>query len=128
MRHYHVWTRSGTTFILRPKRFNTRAAAFKAACKLRAAPADRLVLACDDCPRRAARKRRPVRWSAIARAVGLPYSAAARLRAAYDAERARETPDSPAPDAASPNAARDAGPDEAQSNPAPDSPGYDVIP
>ena len=115
--HYHVWLRNGRVFTMRPKRFDVRTTANKAAVKLRPNADERLVLACDDCPPTARSRRRPLRLGAIARAVGVP---AGRLRAAFEEERrrAREAPDGPAPDAAGPKAApapaEDAGPDEAR--------------
>lgn len=115
MAHYHIWLRSGTAFHLRPKAYNTRAAAHKAAALLRAAPADRLVLVCESCPRPVrARRRSAVRWRDIARAAGLPAAAATRLKAAYGAERRRvrgEAPDSPAANASPTATAAPAGPD-----------------
>ena len=121
--HYHVWLRNGRVFTMRPKRFDVRTTANKAAVKLRPNADERLVLACDDCPPTARSRRRPLRLSAIARAVGVPVE---RLRAAFEEERrrAREatSPDANAAPAAAAEAgpqpaaapARDAGPDEAR--------------
>ena len=118
--HYHVWTRAGRVFTMRPAVYAARATANKAARRLRANADERLVLACDDCPRPQRTRRRPLRLSAIARAVGVPVE---RLRAAFDAERRRAAaagPDAsptaaPAAEAGpQPAAAPDAGPDEAR--------------
>lgn len=71
---------------MREPRFDARTTANKAARRLRTAAADRLVLACESCPRTARTRRRAVRLSAIAAAVGVPFE---RLRAAFEDERRR---------------------------------------
>ena len=67
--HFHVWVRSGRVFTMRPKLYNTQPAAFKAAAKLRAVAADRMVRVCEDCPKSA--PSRAPKPSAVAAAVAL---------------------------------------------------------
>ena len=92
--HFHVWVRSGRVFTMRPKPYRTQPAAFKAAAKLRADAGDRMVRKCTDCPATRPSKRKPPRWSVIARAVaerfGLrPTAVREVLTEALEAERGR---------------------------------------
>lgn len=64
MSHFHVWVRSGRVFTMRLKQYATQQAAHKAAVKLRADPADRMVRGCSACPT-STRSRRP-NWRARA--------------------------------------------------------------
>ena len=96
MTHFHVWTRAGRIFTMRPRVFESRHTATKAARRLRPDGADRLVLACAACPESRPSRRRPPRWSVVARAVAEAVGApAAQVRealgAAIAAERDRET-------------------------------------
>ena len=79
---------------MKDRRFESRKTAHKVAVKLRPAAEDRLVLACASCPTTKPSKRRPPRWSVIARelaeAFGLkPAAVRERLTAALEAERGR---------------------------------------
>ena len=92
--HFHVWVRSGRVFTMRPKVYNTQPAAFKAAVKLRPDAVDRMVRACETCPSTRPSKRRPPRWSVVARAVAerfdlRPTAVREVLTEALEAERAR---------------------------------------
>ena len=92
--HFHVWVRSGRVFTMRPKLYNTQPAAFKAAAKLRPDAGDRMIRKCTDCPVTRPSKRKPPRWSVIARAVAERFdlqAAAVRqvLTDALEAERGR---------------------------------------
>ena len=96
MAHYHVWVRRGQIFTMRPRLFESRHTATKAARRLRSDAPDRLVLACEACPQPQRSRRRPPAWGRIARdvaaAVGLQAGdvrqALATARAA-DRERRR---------------------------------------
>ena len=95
--HYHVWTRAGKIFTMQERRFESRHTATKAARRRRANPADRLVLACSDCPTSKPSRRRSPRpgvvAKAIAEAVNAPVAAVRQaLDAATAAERARTVP------------------------------------
>ena len=79
---------------MRPKLYNTQPAAFKAAAKLRPDAGDRMIRKCTDCPVTRPSKRKPPRWSVIARAVAERFdlqAAAVRqvLTDALEAERGR---------------------------------------
>lgn len=91
MAHYHVWVRRGQIFTMRPRVFESRHTATKAARRLRPEAPDRLVLACEACPAPLPSRRRPPAWGRIARdvaaAVGLP---AGDVRQALDAARAAD--------------------------------------
>lgn len=86
MAHYHVWIRRGRIFSMRPFKYATRQGAQKAAAKLTSDAKARMVLRCDACPPSTRSKRRPVRWSQVAAAVGVDV---AELVAAVKAERSR---------------------------------------
>ena len=98
--HYHVWVRTGKIFSMRERVYESRHTATKAARRLRPDVADRLVLACEDCPRSRPSRRREPRWSVVARAVAQALDAPAAevrsiVRAAVAADRgaaAREVP------------------------------------
>ena len=49
-RHFHVWTRAGKAFLMQERRFESRHTATSVARRVRPNGADRLVLACEDCP------------------------------------------------------------------------------
>ena len=89
--HYHVWTRAGKIFTMQEREFESRHTATKVARRLRPNPADRLVLACSDCPTSKRSRRRAPRPAvvakAIAEAVGAPV---ATVRQALDAATAAE--------------------------------------
>ena len=92
--HFHVWVRSGRVFTMRPKSYRTQPAAFKAAAKLRPDAGDRMVRKCTDCPTTKPSKRKPPRWSVVARAVAerfdlKPVAVREVLTAALEAERGR---------------------------------------
>ena len=93
-KHYHVWLRSGVVFVLKAKRYKSRAHANKVAAEMREDPEDRMVRACEQCPTTTPSKRRAPRWATVARqvaaAVGAdPAAVRAALTAALDAERQR---------------------------------------
>ena len=93
--HYHVWTRAGRIFTMRPREFESRHTATKAARRLRPNVADRLVLSCSECPTSKPSRRRAPRPAVIARAIAealdAPVSAVRQaLDAATAAERQRE--------------------------------------
>ena len=93
-KHYHVWVRSGVVFMLRAKRYRSRAHANKVAAEMRADPEDRMVRACVECPVTVASKRRPTRWATVARQVAAelgadPAAVRAALTSALAAERGR---------------------------------------
>ena len=67
--HYHAWIRSGRVFTMAPRVFADRTVAHKWAARKRTVKQDRLVLACEGCPETRPSKRRPPRWSVIAREV-----------------------------------------------------------
>ena len=95
--HFHVWVRSGQAFLMRPRVFESRHTAAKAARRLRSAAQDRLVLQCDACPPATRSKRRPPAWGRIAADlaadVGLPVVEVRRaLAAAREADRRRRAP------------------------------------
>ena len=58
-----------------------------AAQKLRSEKADRLVLACESCPKPVRSKRKPIRWDRLGALFGI---AGAELQEAWRAERERE--------------------------------------
>ena len=100
--HYHAWLRSGRVFTMAPRRFNDRTVAHKWAVKKRPNSGDRFVLGCDACPESRPSRRRPPRWSVVARVVAAAVDAPAdqvreALAAAIAAERgrARATLDAP---------------------------------
>ena len=108
MEHFHVWVRSGKIYSMQERRFDSRTTAHKAAVKLRAEKSDRLVLVCASCPTTKPSKRRPPRWSVIARAVAerfdlKPGVVREVLTEALEAERGR-------PGAGSAGAETDPGP------------------
>ena len=90
--HYHVWTRAGRIFTMRTREFESRSTtAAKAARRLRPNVADRLVLACSDCPASKPSRRRTPRPAAIARAIAQALDAPiAVVRQALDAATAAE--------------------------------------
>ena len=93
-KHYHVWLRAGVVFVLKAKRYKSRAHANKVAAEMREDPEDRMVRACEQCPTTTPSKRRAPRWATVARqvaaAVGAdPAAVRAALAAALDAERQR---------------------------------------
>ena len=89
--HYHVWTRAGRIFTMRPREFESRSTATKAARRLRPNVADRLVLACSDCPASKPSRRRAPRPAVIARAIAEALDApVAAVRQALDAVTAAE--------------------------------------
>ena len=97
MPHFHVWTRAGRIFTMRPRIFESRHTATKAARRLRPDVADRLVLACSRCPTSKPSRRRAPRpgvvAKAIAEAVNAPVDVVRQaLDAVTAAERQRETP------------------------------------
>ena len=57
MPHYHIWIRSGRVFTMKTRAYANRHTAKAAARKLKPNVADRLVLACEDCPPTARSKR-----------------------------------------------------------------------
>ena len=88
--HYHVWTRAGRIFTMRPRELS-RSTATKAARRLRPNVADRLVLACSDCPTSKPSRRRAPRPAVIARAIARALDApVAAVRQALDAATAAE--------------------------------------
>ena len=89
--HYHVWTRAGRIFTMRRREFISRHTATKAARRLRPNAADRLVLACSNCPTSKPSRRRAPRPAAIARAIALALDAPIGVvRQALDAATAAE--------------------------------------
>ena len=89
--HYHVWTRAGRIFTMRPREFESRHTATKAARRLRPNVADRLVLACSECPTSKPSRRRAPRPAVIARAIADALDApVAAVRQALDAATAAE--------------------------------------
>ena len=77
-----------------PRRFEVASTAYRWAARQRTEKGDRLVLACEVCPETRPSKRRPPRWSVIARAVAERFdlqAAAVRqvLTDALEAERGR---------------------------------------
>ena len=89
--HYHAWLRSGQMFGMKATRFSDRTVAHRWAARQRANKADRLVLACEECPRPKRSRRRPPAWGRIARdvaaVVGLPV---VDVRHALDEARERD--------------------------------------
>ena len=85
--HYHIWVRSGRTFTMKTRAYDVRATAHLAAQKLRSEKADRLVLACESCPKPVRSKRKPIRWDRLGALFGI---AGAELQEAWRAERQRE--------------------------------------
>ena len=97
MTHFHVWTRAGRIFTMRPRVFDSRHTATKAARRLRPDVADRLVLTCSKCPESRPSRRRQPRWAVVARTVAAAVGAPAAqvreaLAAALATERGREVP------------------------------------
>jgi len=95
--HYHAWLRSGRVFTMAAKPFNDRTVAHKWAVRKRPDKADRLILACSSCPESRPSRRRPPRWSVVARtvaaAVGAPTAQVREaLATALSAERGRQAP------------------------------------
>ena len=70
-KHYHAWLRSGRVFSMVCRRFATRQYATKWSKGQRAAPGDRMVLACDRCPTSKRSTRPAPRWASIAAALGV---------------------------------------------------------
>ena len=92
--HFHAWLRSGRIFTMTSRPFAERSTAHRWAQKQRPDKADRLVLACTECPPTKPSRRRPPRWATVARqiaaAVGAePGAVRAALNAALAAERQR---------------------------------------
>ena len=93
--HYHAWLRSGRVFTMAPRRFNDRTVAHKWAVRKPAGPAP--IGSCSGapaCPESRPSRRRPPRWSVVARAVAAAVGAPAvqvreALAAAIAAERGR---------------------------------------
>ena len=56
MPHFHVWLRAGRSFMMQPTPYESRYTAKSVALRLRPAKTDRLVLACDGCPKPARSK------------------------------------------------------------------------
>ena len=93
--HFHAWLRSGRIFTMSARPFTDRTTAHRWATRQRPVKADRLVLACAECPPTQPSKRRPPRWATVARqvatAVGAePAAVRAALAAALAAERQRQ--------------------------------------
>ena len=89
--HYHVWTRAGKIFTMQEREFESRHTATKVARRLRPNPADRLVLACSDCPTSKRSRRQAPRPAVIARAIAEAVGApVAMVRQALDAATATE--------------------------------------
>ena len=55
--HFHVWVRSGKVFRIVEKVYNSQPVAHRAAERLKADPADRMVRKCSGCPTSAPSKR-----------------------------------------------------------------------
>ena len=92
--HFHAWLRSGRIFTMVTRPFTDRTTAHRWAAKQRPGKADRLVLACTECPPTRPSKRRAPRWATVARqvaaAVGAEPAAVRRaLATALAAERER---------------------------------------
>ena len=92
--HYHAWLRSGRVFTMASRQFEIQSTAHRWAASQRPEKQDRLVLGCEACPATRPSKRRPPRWSVIARAVAERFdlqAAAVRqvLTDALEAERGR---------------------------------------
>ena len=92
--HFHAWLRSGRVFTMVARPYAVASTAHRYAEKLRPDKADRLVLACEQCPTTTPSKRHPPRWATVARqvaaAVGAePSAVRAALDAALTAERQR---------------------------------------
>ena len=66
MTHYHAWLRSGRIMTMQTRIFTDRTAAHKWAARQRPASSDRVILACEVCPRMTRSKRVAPRWSVIA--------------------------------------------------------------
>ena len=108
--HYHAWLRSGRVFTMAPRRFNDRTVAHKWAVKKRPNSTDRFVLGCEVCPESRPSRRRPPRWSVVARAVAAAVDAPAdqvreALAAAIAAERGRPATSYPTAATAAPASA-----------------------
>ena len=71
VRHWHIWTRSGTIYRMHAGRYTSRATAHRAAARIAAAPADRLVLECPGTCPQSVPSRRP-RTNPLAR-LGHPH-------------------------------------------------------
>ena len=92
--HFHAWLRSGRVFTMVGRRYAVPSTAHRYAEKLRPDKADRLVLACTECPVTVASKRRPTRWATVARQVAAelgaePSAVRVALATALSAERQR---------------------------------------
>ena len=92
--HFHAWLRSGRIFSMVTRRFADRTTAPRWATRQRPDKADRVVLACTECPPTRPSKRRPPRWATVARRVAAdvgaePAAVRAALTAALAAERQR---------------------------------------
>ena len=89
--HFHAWLRSGRVFTMTARVFANRSVAHKWAVKQRPDKADRLVLACTECPPSRRSRRRPPRWSRVARELAATLNAdPAAVRFALDAALASE--------------------------------------
>ena len=71
---------------MKTRAYDVRATAHLAAQKLRSEKADRMVLACESCPKPVRSKRKPIRWARVAAALGVD---ADELRGAIESERRR---------------------------------------
>ena len=92
--HFHAWLRSGRVFTMVARPFADRSTAHRYAARMRPDKADRLVLACSECPETKPSKRRPPRWATVARAVAAelganPGAVRRALATALAAERER---------------------------------------
>ena len=92
--HFHVWLRSGRVFTMATRRFEIQSTAHRWAAAQRPEKGDRLVLGCESCPTTKPSKRRPPRWSVVARAVAerfdlAPAAVRETLVEAVAAERTR---------------------------------------
>ena len=92
--HYHAWLRSGRVFTMASRSFTDRTTAHKWAARQRPEKGDRLILSCEACPVTKPSKRKPPRWSVIARAVAerfdlRPTAVREVLTEALEAERGR---------------------------------------
>ena len=86
--HFHIWLRSGRVFAMVVQRFASRQHASKVAKVRRPVSADRMVIACVECPPSKRSTRPAPRWSWIAAELRVDP---ADLRAAWDADRGRTT-------------------------------------
>ena len=89
--HYHAWLRSGWIFTMQTRRVADRTVAHKWASRQRPTKADRVVMACEQCPATRPSKRRPPRWALVARNLAARFSIDANaLRTALVSELAAE--------------------------------------